>query len=57
MDDKRDPTLPATYYSLHSDELKLLQFLLYHLRYKYENRSKRVKGLQIEHTKTKADFK
>lgn len=57
MDDERDPSMPPTYYSLHADELKLLQFLLYHLRYKKEHKAKKVRGLQIEHTSTKAEFK
>lgn len=52
-----DPTTCPTYYSLHSEELKLLQFLLYHLRYKREHKAKKVRGLQIEHTPTKAEFR
>jgi hypothetical protein len=37
--------LPNSYYSLHADELKLLQFLIYHLKYKTQNKkSKKRKG-------------
>jgi hypothetical protein len=44
MDEKKNE-LPSSYYSLHADELKLLQFLLYHLKYKTQNKkTKKRKG-------------
>lgn len=54
MRDKKKKTTPAeldeappTYYSLHAEELKLLQFLLYHLRHKNERKTA-VPGIVIE---------
>ena len=52
-----DKELPATYYSLHADELKLLQFLLYHLKYKDQNKKKGKRSPVIEISKEKQSFK
>jgi len=43
--------LPKSYYELHSDELKLLQFLLYHLKYKKEAKREKGRIRKIEVTK------
>ena len=43
-----------TYYSLHAEELKLLQFLLYHLRHKSER--KQVTTMTIENKIHRVDF-
>jgi hypothetical protein len=48
--------VPPTYYSLHADELRLLQFLLYHLRTKHEKRREKKKGIEISHEKKKVSF-
>lgn len=45
MDDKK--AYPPTYYSLHADELKLLQFLLYHLRTKPERKKANLKRIEV----------
>lgn len=45
--------LPASYYSLHADELKLLQFLLYHLRYKKDRKIQKGKMNKVEISKSK----
>ena len=43
-----------TYYSLHAEELKLLQFLLYHLRHKTER--KQVTTMTVENKIHRVDF-
>lgn len=50
--------LPPSYYSLHAEELKLLQFLLYHLKYKTQKKkSKSKKGtFQILNEPSKINF-
>ena len=49
--------LPPTYYSLHADELKLLQFLLYHLKYKTQNKKKKKTRAAIEISKETKSFR
>ena len=53
MEDKK--VTPETYYSLHAEELKLLQFLLYHLKNKQER--KKPRGFTVENGKHTIDFK
>ena len=48
--------LPESYYALHSDELKLLQFLIYHLKTKQEKKSSKTKGFKITKRIEKVGF-
>lgn len=48
--------LPRSYYELNSDQLKLLQFLLYHLKYKVDNKKKKLKKVEIKNSKEVISF-
>jgi hypothetical protein len=48
--------LPKTYYELHSDELKLLQFLLYHLKTKHTIRKKKIRSIEVNKDKQTINF-
>lgn len=48
--------LPQTYYSLHADELRLLQFLLYHLKTKTDRKKANVKHVVFNKKPEKVSF-
>lgn len=48
--------VPQTYYSLHADELRLLQFLIYHLKTKHQKKREKKKEIEITRDKKTIGF-